>query len=161
MVQDFIFIIRSMLVKLIIQLTQWQKNNFNHPWLISITELANSVSIVNGLKNPLLVTLIVTLMTVVFGRTLWWWLFNVDNVNLMSHLIYLFESRALKNALFHVKFFLVQLFPRLWSQKVILHCTYLLLSSSLYFLFRYLEFEEWSRMILYRIHMEFLKSELS
>ena len=161
MVQDFIFIIRLMLMKLIIQLTQWQKNNFNHPWLISITELANSVSIVNGLKNPLLVTLIVTLMTVVFGRTLWWWLFNVDNVNLMSHLIYLFESRALKNALFHVKFFLVQLFPRLWSQKVILHCTYLLLSSSLYFLFRYLEFEEWSRMILYRIHMEFLKSELS
>ena len=161
MVQDFIFIIRSMLVKLIIQLTQWQKNNLNHPWLISFTKLANSVSIVNGLKNPLLVTLIVTLMTVVFGRTLWWWLFNVDNVNLTSHLIYLFESRALKNALFHVKFFSVQLFPRLWSQKVILHCTYLLLSSSLYFLFRYLEFEEWSRMILHRIHMEFLKSELS
>ena len=63
-----------------------------------------------------------------------------------------FKSRALKNALFQIIWLFVQLFPRLWNQMVILHCTYLLLSFSLYFLFRYLVYEEWFRVTLHGIH---------
>ena len=119
-----------------ISLTRWHKN-FNSALFISIME-HHIFNIGHRLKSRYWTK---------------WFACNISK--------YPFESRALKNALFHVKFFVVQLFPRLWSQRVILHCTYLLLSSSLYFLFRYLGFEEWFRMILHGIRLGFINLNLS
>ena len=125
---------------------------YNHQWARKLNignglsnfelelHLASRVAYFDKLKPTKRKVMIMLMIWQVHGYTIFK-TFHLKNTSL-PHLMHPFESRALKNALFHVKFFLVQLFPRLWSQKVILHCTYLLLSFSLYFLFQYLGFEE-------------------